>query len=68
MDIIADARLRKKPLHVIYTDIKGAFPSVPYQAFTDALTMLGLDGKLSSGFTEIPVTEHRHKIRLAVIP
>jgi hypothetical protein len=30
MNIIADARLRKKPLHIIYSDIKGAFPSVPY--------------------------------------
>jgi hypothetical protein len=44
MNIIADARTKKKPLHIIYTDIKGAFPSVPYQAFTDALTSLGLAG------------------------
>jgi hypothetical protein len=43
MNIIADARVRKQPLHIIYTDmIKGAFPSVPYQAFADALTSLGL--------------------------
>jgi hypothetical protein len=27
---IADATYNKKPLHLIYTDIKGAFPSVPY--------------------------------------
>jgi hypothetical protein len=44
MNIIADARHQKKPLHTIYTDIKGAFPSVPYQAFSDALAALGLDG------------------------
>lgn len=42
MNVIADAKLHKKPLHIIYTDIKGAFPSVPYQAFTDALSVLGL--------------------------
>ena len=42
LNIIADAKLHNKPLHIIYTDIKGAFPSVPYQAFTDALTALGL--------------------------
>jgi hypothetical protein len=42
--IIADAAHNKKPLHLVYTDIKGAFPSVPYQAFIDALTALGLDG------------------------
>jgi hypothetical protein len=42
MNVIADARTNKKPLHIIYTDIKGAFPSVPYQAFTDALTSFGL--------------------------
>jgi hypothetical protein len=46
MNIIADARTNKKPLYIIYTDIKGAFPSVPYQAFTDALTSLGLSGPL----------------------
>jgi hypothetical protein len=44
MNIIADARTNKKPLHIIYTDIKGAFPSVPYQAFTDPLTSLGFSG------------------------
>jgi hypothetical protein len=44
MNIIADARHQKKPLHIIYSDIKGAFPSVPYQAFSDALAALGLDG------------------------
>jgi hypothetical protein len=44
MNIIADARTNKKPLHIIYTNIKGAFPSIPYQAFTDALTSLGLSG------------------------
>jgi hypothetical protein len=44
MNIIAGARLHKKELHSIYTDIKGAFSSVPYQAFTDALTCLGSDG------------------------
>jgi hypothetical protein len=42
MNIIVDACTNKKPLHIIYTDMKGAFPSVPYQAFTDALTSLGL--------------------------
>ena len=46
MNIIADAKLHKRPLHIIYTDIKGAFPSVPYQAFTDALTVMGLDNSL----------------------
>jgi hypothetical protein len=40
MNIFADARLHKKELHIIYTDINGAFPSVPYQAFTDALHCL----------------------------
>jgi hypothetical protein len=44
MNVIADALRNKKPLHIVYSDIKGAFPSVPYQAFTDALTALGLDG------------------------
>jgi hypothetical protein len=44
MNIIADAKLHKKELHIIYTDIKGAFPSVPYKVFTDALTCLGSDG------------------------
>lgn len=42
MNIIADARMHDKPLHIVYADIKGAFPSVPCQAFTDALTTLGL--------------------------
>jgi hypothetical protein len=32
------------PLHIVYTDIKGAFPSVPYRAFNDALECIGLDG------------------------
>jgi hypothetical protein len=49
MNIIADARVRKKSLHIIYTDIKGAFPSVPYQAFADALTSLGL----GNGFLDL---------------
>jgi hypothetical protein len=49
MNIIADARVRKKPLHIIYTNIKGAFPSVPYQAFADALTSLGL----GNGFLDL---------------
>jgi hypothetical protein len=49
MNIIADARVRKQPLHIIYTDIKGAFPSVPYQAFADALTSLGL----GNGFLDL---------------
>jgi hypothetical protein len=44
MNIIADARHQKKPLHIIYSDIKGAFSSVPYQAFSDVLAALGLDG------------------------
>jgi hypothetical protein len=42
IDIIADARAHQKPLHIIYADFKGAFPSVPFQAFHDALTTLGL--------------------------
>lgn len=46
MNIIADAKLHKKPLHIIYTVIKGAFSSVPYQAFTDALSVLGLSNSL----------------------
>jgi hypothetical protein len=41
MNIIADARARNKGLHIVYTDIKkafpSAFPSVPYQGFIDAL-------------------------------
>jgi hypothetical protein len=44
MNVIADAKLNKKPLHIIYSNIKGASPGVPYQAFTDALRMLGLEG------------------------
>jgi hypothetical protein len=43
-NIIADAANNKKPLHLVHTDIKGAFPSVLYQTFIDALTALGLDG------------------------
>jgi hypothetical protein len=43
INIIADAKAHQKPLHIIYTDIKGAFPSVPFQAFYDALTTLGLN-------------------------
>jgi hypothetical protein len=49
MNIIAYARVREQPFHIIYTDIKGAFPSVPYQAFADALTSLGLD----NGFLDL---------------
>jgi hypothetical protein len=42
MIIIADARAQNKRLHIIYTDIKKAFPSVPYQGFIDALRVLGI--------------------------
>jgi hypothetical protein len=49
MNIIADAHVRKQPLHIIYIDIKGAFLSVPYQAFADALTSLGL----GNGFLDL---------------
>jgi hypothetical protein len=30
MNVIADARAQNKGLHIIHTDIKKAFPSVPY--------------------------------------
>jgi hypothetical protein len=43
MNIIADARARNKGLHIIYTDMKKAFPSVPYQGFIDALRVLGIN-------------------------
>jgi hypothetical protein len=49
MNIIADARVRKQALHIIYTKDQGAFPSVPYQAFADALTSLGL----GNGFLDL---------------
>jgi hypothetical protein len=40
---ITDARMQKKPLHIIYTDFKKAFPSMPYEAFYDALRVLGMN-------------------------
>jgi hypothetical protein len=49
INIIADAKTHQKPLHIIYIDIKGAFPSVPFQAFHDALTTLGLN----NGFLDL---------------
>jgi hypothetical protein len=49
INIIADAKTHQKPLHIIYTDIKGAFPSVPFQAFHAALTTLGLN----NGFLDL---------------
>jgi hypothetical protein len=36
INVITDARMQRKPLHIIYTDIKKAFPSTPYEAFHDA--------------------------------
>lgn len=41
-NLISYARPKDEPLHIIYTDIKGAFPSVPYRAFADALQCIGL--------------------------
>jgi hypothetical protein len=41
INVITDARMEKKPLHIIYTDIKKAFPSTPYAAFHDAPRVLG---------------------------
>ena len=35
--------MQRKPLHIIYTDIKKAFPSTPYEAFHDALRVLGMN-------------------------
>jgi hypothetical protein len=46
--ISSSARL-PMPAGNIYTDIKGACPSVPYQAFADALTSLGL----GNGFLDL---------------
>jgi hypothetical protein len=43
MNVIADARAQDKGLHIIYTDIKKAFPSVPYQGIIDALRVLGIN-------------------------
>jgi hypothetical protein len=54
-NIIADAAYNKKLLHLFYTDIKGAFPSVSYQAFKDALTALGLNGPFLKLITGTPI-------------
>ena len=43
LNVIADARCENRPLHIVYTDIKKAFPSTPYQAFHDALRVLGIN-------------------------
>lgn len=43
INILSDAKQQRKPLHIIYNDIKQAFPSVLYQAFTHALTSIGLN-------------------------
>jgi hypothetical protein len=43
INIITDAPMQRKPLHVIYTDSKKAFPSTPYEAFHDALRVLGMN-------------------------
>jgi hypothetical protein len=43
INVITDARMQRKPLHIIYTDIKKAFPSTPYEAFHDALRVLGMN-------------------------
>jgi hypothetical protein len=43
MNVIADARAQNKGLHIIYTDFKKAFPSIPYQGFIDALRVLGIN-------------------------
>jgi hypothetical protein len=37
INVITDARMQRKPLHIIYTDLKKAFLSTPYEAFHDAL-------------------------------
>jgi hypothetical protein len=43
INVITDARMQRKPLHIIYTDMKKAFPSTPYEAFHDALRVLGMN-------------------------
>jgi hypothetical protein len=43
INVITDARMQNKPLHIIHTDIKKAFPSTPYAAFHDALWVLGIN-------------------------
>jgi hypothetical protein len=43
INVITDARMQRKPLHIIYTDLKKAFPSTPYEAFHDALRVLGMN-------------------------
>jgi hypothetical protein len=43
-NLLSHARQYDEPIHIVYTDIKGAFPSVPYRAFADALQCIGLDG------------------------
>jgi hypothetical protein len=43
INVITDARMQRKPLHIIYTDFKKAFPSTPYEAFHDALRVLGMN-------------------------
>jgi hypothetical protein len=45
MNIISDAKQQEKPLHIIFTDIKGAFPSEPFTAFTHALSSVGLNNE-----------------------
>jgi hypothetical protein len=43
-NLLSHARQHDEPIHIVYTDIKGAFSSVPYRAFADALQCIGLDG------------------------
>jgi hypothetical protein len=43
INVITNAQMQRKPLHIIYTDIKKAFPSTPYKAFHDALRVLGMN-------------------------
>jgi hypothetical protein len=43
INVITDARMQRKPLHIIYTDIKKAFLNTPYEAFHDALRVLEMN-------------------------
>jgi hypothetical protein len=43
INVITDARMQRKALHIIHTDIKKAFSSTPYEAFHDALRVLGMN-------------------------
>jgi hypothetical protein len=54
-NLLSHARQHDEPIHIVYTDIKGAFPSVPYRAFADALQCIGLDGSWISFLKRKPI-------------